>query len=71
VLTPRNIAISLAVCAGITAFAAWLFELKFERAITLAPVIVVAFGAIAGLVILWTRIALDQWRGRHGDSSRR
>lgn len=68
-LTPRNIAISLVVCAGITAFAAWLFELKAERAIALAPVIVVAFGAVAGLLVLWTKVALQHLRER--DASRR
>ncbi len=55
---------SLAVCAGLTALAAWILDWSFERAATLSPVIVVVFGAAAFLVVLWTRVVLDSIRRR-------
>ena len=48
--------------AAIVVVAAWLFEWPLEKAVYLAPVLVVAFAAAAGLVVLWTRIALDSLR---------
>jgi hypothetical protein len=38
---------------------AWLFELSTERVLLLAPVIVLGTGAVVGLILLWTRAALD------------
>jgi len=47
----------------LAAFAtAWLFELSTEHVLVLAPVIVVGTGAIVGLVLLWTKAALDSLR---------
>jgi hypothetical protein len=40
----------------------WLFELPLERAAVLAPVLVVVFGAAAGLVVLWTRVGWESLR---------
>jgi hypothetical protein len=34
----------------------------FERAVYLAPVIVIGFAAVAGLLILWGKVALQQLR---------
>ena len=60
----RAILISLAACAGLDALAAWIFGWSLERAVALAPVVVVVAGATAFLFVLWTRVALDSLRGR-------
>ena len=60
----RFLVASFAVCAGLTALAAWLLDWSFERAAILSPVIVVVFGATAFLVVLWTRVAWESIRGR-------
>jgi hypothetical protein len=41
---------------------AWLMGWPAERAISLAPVIVVGFAAAAGLLILWGKVAWQQLR---------
>lgn len=55
----RAAALSALVTGGLVALAAWLLELSFERALLLAPVLVLGAGALVGLGILWTRIALE------------
>jgi hypothetical protein len=50
--------------AGLVLLAVWLFGLKLERAAVLAPVLVVVAGAVAGLVVLWTRIGWESLRRR-------
>jgi uncharacterized membrane protein len=40
----------------------WVFNVKTERAFALAPVLVVCFGAVLGLVVLWTRVIVDSLR---------
>ena len=54
----------LAGCAGLTALAAWLLDWSFERAAILSPLVVMVAGAVAFLVVLWTRIAWESVRGR-------
>lgn len=56
------VSVSLAVVA-LVLVAAWLFEWPLEKAIYLAPVLVVAFAAAAGLVVLWTRVVWESLRG--------
>ncbi len=41
-----------------------VFELSLERAAVLAPVLVVVFGAAAGLVVLWTKVGWEALRHR-------
>jgi len=41
---------------------ALLMGWPFERAVYLAPVIVVGFAAVAGLLILWGKVAWQQLR---------
>jgi hypothetical protein len=59
----------VAASVGVTALvllSAWIFELPLERAALLAPVIVVGVAAIAGLFVLWGRVAWEQYReSRH------
>ena len=55
---------SAAACAAITAFAALVFDMSFERAAVLAPVIVLTAGATVALVLLWTKVIWESVRGR-------
>jgi hypothetical protein len=44
----------------------WVTELSFERAVLLAPVLVIGLAAVAGLSVFWGRVALDSLRkSRH------
>ncbi len=53
---------AFAAVIGLVFFTAWLMGWPAERAIYLAPVIVVGFAAAAGLLILWGKVALQQLR---------
>ena len=44
------------------ALTSWFMGWPFERAVYLAPVIVIGFAALAGLLILWVKVALQQLR---------
>jgi hypothetical protein len=37
----------------------WIFEISLSRAAVLAPVIVVAVGAGAGVVVLWAKVGWE------------
>ena len=50
---------SAIVCLILVAVASWVLDMSFGHAVLLAPVLVLTFGAALGLVVLWTRIALD------------
>jgi hypothetical protein len=65
---PRVLLISLGACLGLTALAAVLLDLSFERAVILAPVVVVVAGAAGFLVVLWTRVLWESIRGRRRGS---
>ena len=52
------------VVAGLVLLTFWLFDIKLERAAVLAPVLVVVAGAVAGLVVLWTRVGWESLRRR-------
>jgi hypothetical protein len=65
-VTARTIAISTAACIVLVAATALLFQISLERAVVLAPAVVMGLGALGFLVVLWTRIAITQLRGtRH------
>jgi hypothetical protein len=57
----RIAAASLAVVA-LVPVTAWIMGWPLEKAVYLAPVIVVGAAAIVGLLILWGRVALEQLR---------
>ncbi|MBA3364997.1 MAG: hypothetical protein H0U03_04315 [Actinobacteria bacterium] len=48
----------------VAAVVAWSLDLSLESLAVLAPVIVLSCAAGIGLVVLWTRIALESLRGR-------
>jgi hypothetical protein len=50
------------VVAGLVLLTVWLFDIRFERAAVLAPVLVVIAGAIAGLFVLWTKVGWEALR---------
>jgi xanthine/uracil/vitamin C permease (AzgA family) len=51
---------------GLTLLATWLTGLSLERAVVLAPVIVLSAGAAAALLIVWGRVIWDSLkRSRH------
>ncbi len=54
--------LALAAVVGLVALTAWSFSWPFEKAITLAPVIVIGGAALVGLVLLWGKVALIQLR---------
>jgi hypothetical protein len=60
----RTLRLAAAVPAvvGMVAATAWWMGWPFERAVYLAPVIVVGFAAFAGLVILWGKVIVQQLR---------
>jgi hypothetical protein len=64
------VAVSTAVSIGLVLLVAWWFRMPLEKAIYFAPLIVLSFGAIAALIVLWTRIALDPiLRRRRGEQA--
>lgn len=54
--------LALAVVLGLVALTAWLLSWPFEKAVTLAPVIVCGGAALVGLLLLWGKVALTQLR---------
>ena len=53
-----------AVTAGLVLLVMWVFELSADRAAVLAPVIVVAFGAAAGVAVLWAKVGWEALQRR-------
>ena len=57
---------ALAVVVGLVALTAWALSLPLDKAVSLAPVIVVGGAAAVGLVLLWGKVALSSLReSRH------
>jgi hypothetical protein len=58
-----------AASAAVTALVlvtVWVSDLSLERAILLAPVLVVGLAAVLGLVVFWGRVGWDSFRqARH------
>jgi hypothetical protein len=42
--------------------AVWLTDLSLQRAILLAPVLVIGVAAVAGLVVFWGRVGWESYR---------
>ena len=56
--------VSGAVTASLVLLVVWLFDISLGRAMVLAPVIVVAFGAGAAVLVLWSKVAWEALRRR-------
>ena len=56
--------LSLAACLALTGGAAWVFDMPFAEAAALSPVIVLACGAGAFVILIWVRVALEPLRRR-------
>jgi hypothetical protein len=63
-VSARATLLSGLVTAALVLLVVWLFDLSFQRAAVLAPLIVVAAGAAAGLIVLWTRVGWESIRRR-------
>ena len=62
-MTLRYLAASVAI-TGIVVVTVWLTDLSFQRAILLAPVLVIGVAAAAGMVVFWGRVGWESLR-RH------
>jgi hypothetical protein len=56
------LALSGAFCTGLVLLVAWLLEWDVGRAMTLAPLFVITFGAAAGVAVVLGRAALESMR---------
>jgi hypothetical protein len=64
-VSPRVAVASVAVTA-LVVVTVWLSDLSMERAILLAPVLVIGVAAVAGLVVFWGRVGWESLRqARH------
>jgi hypothetical protein len=64
-VSTRLFAASVAVTAIVVGAVA-ITDLSFQRAVLLAPVLVIGIGALAGLFVFWGRIGWESLRGsRH------
>ena len=57
-----RLAVASAAVTALVLAAVWLTDLSLERAILLAPVLVVGAAAIAGLVVFWGRVGWESYR---------
>jgi hypothetical protein len=63
-MRPLPLLAAFAGAAALVALAMWAFDLSLERAVILAPALVISVGATAGLVVLWSRAAASSLRRR-------
>jgi hypothetical protein len=59
----RAVAVS-AACVAVLIAGGMVFGLSFERAVFLAPLLVICLGGVAFLLVLWTKVIRDTLRGR-------
>jgi hypothetical protein len=56
-LTVASVAVTALVLVTV-----WVTDLSFERAILLAPVLVIGLAAVAGLFVFWSRVGWESLR---------
>jgi hypothetical protein len=60
------VAVASVAVTALVVVTVWLSDLSMERAILLAPVLVIGVAAVAGLVVFWGRVGWDSLRqARH------
>jgi hypothetical protein len=60
-LTAASVVVTLLVLVTV-----WISDLSFQRAVLLAPVLVIGLAAVAGLLVFWGRVGWDSLsRARH------
>ena len=57
-----RIAVAVAAVAAVVPLSAWVLHWPLEKAVYLAPVLVVGSAAVLGLAVLWGKIALESLR---------
>jgi hypothetical protein len=57
-----RLAAASVVITALVVVTVWVTDLSFERAILLAPVLVIGVAAAAGLVIFWGRVGWESLR---------
>jgi hypothetical protein len=61
-----RLAAASAAVTGLVVLTVWVTDLSFERAVLLAPVLVVGLAAVAGLFVFWGRVGWESFRqARH------
>jgi len=61
-----RLAAASAAVTALVVVTVWVSDLSFERAVLLAPVLVIGVAAIAGLVVFWGRVGWESLsRARH------
>jgi hypothetical protein len=63
-MSTKAAVVSGLVTTALVLLVVWVFEVSLDRAAVLAPVIVVAFGAAASVVVLWARVGWEALRRR-------
>jgi hypothetical protein len=63
----RRTVVFLAILVAVALAAAWLLELTWERAIYLAPVIVICSLGVTALIVLWAKVIVEGIRGVRRD----
>jgi hypothetical protein len=63
-VSTKAVLASSVVTTALVLLVVWAFELSLDRAAVLAPVIVVAFGAAAGVVVLWAKVGWESLKRR-------
>ena len=58
----RKVVVAVVAVAVVVPLTAWLLDWPLERAVYLAPVLVAAAGAVAGLFVVWARAGLESFR---------
>ena len=58
-MSTKAAVVSGLVTTALVLLVVWLFEVSLDRAAVLAPVIVVAFGALAWVVVLWAKVGWE------------
>lgn len=61
-----RLAVASAAVTALVLVAVWVTDLSFERAVLLAPVLVIGLAAVAGLIVFWGRVGWESLRrARH------